>query len=247
MMSVILFSYPLFLAVAIIFTARKYSATTPLYGIARWLLAIALAYGVTFGLMFVFFLLGGGYYDSDYMISLYFVRLVKEASGLASLLLVVGLVLLGIDRLRNPKRGKTHSEADIYATLTRTSWTFTFLFAIALLLAVIFLIEPYFDAQANADRVYAATHNYGLDPRDWFPFSWEWPGILLYQIAFWVWSFIAFFLLPLVAAQAFTLKRIWRKLQRSERILHAGSAATAGLLSVFMLTFGGFILYWLAD
>ena len=251
---ILLLSYPVFLIVAMVFVARRDIATTATGGIARWLLAIALAFGVTFGLALIAFFFNRHIYSYnyqyqtlDYVVNLYSGAFWRESLVIALLLLIVGLMLLGLDRLRQPRRKELITEIASEETLVRTSWAFTWIFAVTLFLAMFLLINPYFDAQANAARVYAATHDRGLDPRDWFPFSWEWPGIFLYEVAFWVWSFTAFFLLPIVAAQANTLKHIWRNLKAFERIVHVGSATTATLLSIFMLTVGGFILYWLRD
>ena len=251
---VLLLSYPVFLVLAIFFVARRDIATTPAGGIARWLLAIPLAFGGSFGLALIAFSFNrhiysynDNYETFDYVVILYSGAFWRESIVIALLLLIVGLMLLVLDRLRQPSTKESVSENTGDTSLVQTAWAFTSIFAVTILLAMFLLIIPYFDAQANAARVYAATHNRGLDPRDWFPFSWEWPGIFLYEVAFWVWSFTAFFVLPIVAAQAHTLKRIWRKLKAFERTVHVGSATTATLFSIFMLTVGGFILYWLRD
>ena len=249
---VLLISYPVFQVFAIFFVARRDIATTAAGGIARWLLAIAFAYGATFGLILLAIFLKqniyADYYENlGYIASLYWARFLSESIGIALALLIVGLLLLGIGKLH--QRRKKGSDTDLIsnASLKQTAWAFTFIFVVTILLALSLLIGPHSDAAANSARVYATTHNQGLDPRDWFPFSWEWPGIFLYEMAFWVWSFTAFFLLPLVAAQGYTLKHTWQKLQASERIVHTGSATSAALLSMFMLTVGSLILYWLAD
>lgn len=249
---ILLLSYPVFLIVAMVFVAYKGVATTSADSIARWLLAISLAYAATFGLTVAAHIFGGPIYTYSYetlgyMGSLYWVRFWKESLGIALVLLIVSLILFGRSRLRHPFKKGAVTEEVSDVSLKQTAWMFTSIYVVTILLVLFLLIGPYSDAAANSAKVYAATHDRGLDPRDWFPFSWEWPGIFLYEVAFWVWSFTAFFLLPLVAAQVLTLKRIWQKLQGFERIVLTGSATSAALLSMFMLTLGGSILYWLAD
>jgi hypothetical protein len=247
-----LVSYALFVLVAVTVIAHKRTAASPLRSTARWLIGIAAAYGVTFGLTLATFLLDqsiivGLYSGLSYIGSLYWVSFYNQGAGLALVLLTLGLVFIGFDWLRgrSTREGLRQEIGDI--SISRTAWGFTLLFTVNFLLAVFLLIEPYLDAALNASRVYAATQNHGLDPRDWFPFSLEGSGLLLYELAFWVWSFTAFLLLPLIAAQAVTLRGIWRKLQGRERFLHKGLAASAALLSIFTLSIGGNILYWLAD
>lgn len=248
---ILLLSYPLFLLLATGFMARNRAAATSLRSMARWLLAIVLAYAATTGLTFVAFFFAGNIYgqfanEFGYMGSLYWIQFWSETVGLAVALLIISVILLALDWLRRRNRTGQAAEASDEST-RRTTRVFTFTFLITLILAALLLLEPFQDYVLHHQQVYATTHNRGLDPRDWFPFSWEWPGIFLYELAFWVWSFVAFFLMPLVLAQIFSLRRIWRKLQRLERMAHTGFAAIAALLSIFMLTFGGYILYWLAD
>lgn len=253
MMGLILpLSYPLFLVVGIMTVLRKSVAPTVLSGIGHWFLAIGLAYVATFIITLAAVVLNPDIYVSDFyrldnISQLHVSRFWSESIGIAVILLIFGVVLPIVDRLR--RRGTKELAIDKISTLSLDgmAWVFTLLFIVTFLLWLFLLMGPYFDAQANADQVYAETHNRGLDPRDWFPFSWQWPGIILYHAAFWVWSFIAFFLPPLFIAHLITIKRIWQRIQRFERIAHLGSVATASLMLFFIWTIGGWIVYWLAD
>ena len=131
--------------------------------------------------------------------------------------------------------------------LRRMMRVFTLLFSLSLVLSILLIFLPYSLFYAYHDYVYQATHNFGLDPRDWFPFAWDGFGRFLYQLSFFVWGFAAYVAIPLIAVQFVLIYHNWNNLARVERILHPAMLISAVILSFYMLTGGQTILYWLQD
>ncbi len=123
----------------------------------------------------------------------------------------------------------------------------TVLFAVNLVLCTLLIFVPYSLFHAYSAYVYEATHDYGLDPTNWFPFAWEGFGRVLYQMSISVWWFAAYVVTPLIAIQVAMIYRNWSGLTRAEKILHPALLVVTILLASFMLTAGQAILYWLQD
>jgi hypothetical protein len=249
----IILAYPFFLLIFIFLLTRRYREMSLLQWIGRWLLAITLAYSAAFGLMTASILLfnafpGYGYFDRrlDPVLWLYWAAFI-EGFGPALVLLALALLLRAANWFQ--RRSKRESSANDAGTssLRKIAWLFTILFATSLALVMFLLIEPYFDYQANIDRVYEATRGCCLDPMTWFPFSGEGLGTPLYHLSLWVWSFAAFFIAPIIFIQVVVLKRIWPNIQHAEKITHAVFTTTSVFSTVFVLTIGIGILSWLLD
>src|SRR4026208_2374788 len=95
----------------------------------------------------------------------------------------------------------------------------TLVLIISMLLAGVLLVVPYFSYEALVDEVYHTTHCC-LDPRAWWPFSYEGFGLFLYQISFYVWYLVVCLFLPIMLGQLFALKSARAFLGRLERKLH---------------------------
>ncbi len=112
----------------------------------------------------------------------------------------------------------TNSKPDNSKMLRKVMRVFTLLFGLSLILSILLVFLPYSLFYAYHDYVYQATHNLGLDPREWFPFAWEGFGRFLYQLSLFVWGFAAYAALPLIAVQFVMIYRNWNTLARVGRI-----------------------------
>src|SRR5438552_13492352 len=83
----------------------------------------------------------------------------------------------------------------------KTMFVLTLVFGINFVLSFLLLFTPYVAYRLFSEEVYARTHNFGLDPRDWWPFAWQGFGRFLYDASFVVWLFAACAALPLLVAQ----------------------------------------------
>ena len=123
----------------------------------------------------------------------------------------------------------------------------TAILAANLPLCIMLLIEPFLRAQALMDQVYAATHNSGLDPRDWAPYAWTGLGNFLYNISFFVLLSQICFITPLAVSQIHTF-RISRETQSpGERITHLAFVGATALLLFVVQIIGCGIMTWLED
>lgn len=239
------YTYPIFLLVFLFPLAHRYKQISPLRLVALWLLMIALAYAATMALimMSVLFL---RHFPEDSLTTLYYHQFLSEGIGLALVFLVAGIGLLVFQRIRqqtNPD--PLHDETrDLRMKSGRA---LTFLLAATLVLVAFLVIEPYIDSALNAQRVYQETRNFGLDPRNWFPFSFRDVGLFVYDMSFWLWTFAAFFLAPLTVLLLFVLRPVWPHLERRNKVVHGTFIVSSLVMSVFMLTLGTRILYWLLD
>jgi hypothetical protein len=244
----IIYVYPILLFVFVLLFTRRNKQLRPLQWVARWLFAIAFAYAMTLGLAIATLSLGYFPYDEfQAFTDDYYFMFMSEGIGLALFIALMGFMVFAVDRLQRSRKRTSSAEELNDGSFKRIAWLLTVLLAINLVFVIFLLIEPYIDFRLNSQAVYHATHNRGLDPRDWFPFAWEGLGGLNYELAFWVWSFGAFFLIPITIVQVSMVKRIWARLQHVERIGHVLSVATSMLAAVFILTIGRSILYWLLD
>src|SRR6266496_6148672 len=102
-----IFAYPLFLFIFIFLLTRRYEQMTLLQGVARWLLAIALAYIATFALSAALIpVIGLQYFYGDSSLLQLYWQPVDAALGLSLILMALGLVLLGGSRFwQSAKRG----------------------------------------------------------------------------------------------------------------------------------------------
>lgn len=116
-----------------------------------------------------------------------------------------------------------------------------------ILLAVVLLLVPYLSYLAFHEEVYYRTKSSGLDPRDWWPFSGEGVGLVLYNISYGVWALAACLAVPFALSQLSLVHRHWESLGDFERKLHLWPAILTVGLACFMITIGLAIVSWLMD
>jgi hypothetical protein len=114
-------------------------------------------------------------------------------------------------------------------------------------LSILLLFAPYFQYNALGAQVYANTHSTGLDPRDWFPYSWEGFGLLLYNLWPWVLLFTISGVLPLVIAQIYRIHRHWHYITAKERWFYSSSTTAAMGQFLLLLVVGQGMIPWLID
>lgn len=120
-------------------------------------------------------------------------------------------------------------------------------FVANLLLCTLLLLWPYFYNRPHGEELYSVTHSFGLDPREWWPFAGEGIGLFLYNMVYLVWFFAAFLTIPFIIAQVIILWRNWWALHTAEKFVHCAFAGISAFLSLFMLTIGQAILYYMLD
>ena len=94
----------------------------------------------------------------------------------------------------------------------------TWVLAAHLLLSVLLLLVPYWQYLAFGAETYTATRHAGLDPRDWFPFSRQGAGNLLYELSEVIWLSTLVCLIPLAIVQAYHLHHYWQHFSKWEKL-----------------------------
>jgi hypothetical protein len=141
--------------------------------------------------------------------------------------------------MQQPQQAKViawDTPAQNTARSSRTwTWILSGVFAVNFVLSIPLLFWPYFYNQPHGEEVYSITHYTGLDPRNWWPFDWQGPGLIAYYAALILWPVAAFGIVAPILIQVGHLRALWAELSAVERAVHGGLVAIATIQCLLLL------------